>query len=133
MEKNKKERYVMEMNELTKLVIGASIEVHKHLGPGLLESVYQECLVKELRSMNILCKENVPVKVVYKGEELEKVFYVDVLVENCLIIKLKAIEYVLPVHKSQLLTYLKLSNIKTGLLINFNVSVLKDGLSRLAN
>ena len=133
MEKNKKERYVMEMNELTKLVIGASIEVHKHLGPGLLESVYQECLVKELRSMNILCKENVPVKVVYKGEELEKVFYVDVLVENCLIIELKAIEYVLPVHKSQLLTYLKLSNIKTGLLINFNVSVLKDGLSRLAN
>jgi GxxExxY protein len=123
----------MEMNELTKLVIGASIEVHKHLGPGLLESVYQECLVKELRSMNILCKENVPVKVVYKGEELEKVFYVDVLVENCLIIELKAIEYVLPVHKSQLLTYLKLSNIKTGLLINFNVSVLKDGLSRLAN
>ncbi len=123
----------MEMNDLTKLVIGASIEVHKNLGPGLLESVYQECLVKELRSKNILCRENVPIKVVYKGEELEKVFYVDVLVENCLIVELKAIEYVLPVHKSQLLTYLKLSNIKTGLLINFNVSVLRDGFTRLAN
>ncbi len=123
----------MEMNDLTKLVIGASIEVHKNLGPGLLESVYQECLVKELRSKSLLCRENVPIKVVYKGEELEKVFYVDVLVENCLIVELKAIEYVLPVHKSQLLTYLKLSNIKTGLLINFNVSVLRDGLTRLAN
>ncbi len=123
----------MEINELTKLVIGASIEVHKNLGPGLLESVYQECLVKELKNKNISCKENVPVKIVYKGEELDKVFYVDVLIENTLIVELKAIEYVLPVHKSQLLTYLKLSNIKTGLLINFNVSALKDGLTRLVN
>ncbi len=123
----------MEINELTKLVIGASIEVHKTLGPGLLESVYQECLVKELKRKNIFCKENVPLKIIYKGEELDKVFIVDILVDNRLILELKAIENILPVHKSQLLTYLKLSNKKMGLLINFNIPFLKDGITRLIN
>ncbi len=123
----------MEINELTKLVIGASIEVHKTLGPGLLESVYQECLVKELKRKNIFCKENVPLKIIYKGEELDKVFIVDILVDDRLILELKAIENILPVHKSQLLTYLKLSNKKMGLLINFNIPFLKDGITRLIN
>ncbi len=123
----------MEMNDLTKLVIGASIEVHKTLGPGLLESVYQECLIKELNRKNIFCKENVPLKIIYKGEELDKVFFVDILVDDRLILELKAIENILPVHKSQLLTYLKLSNKKMGLLINFNVPFLKDGITRLIN
>lgn len=123
----------MEMNELTKLVIGASIEVHKILGPGLLESVYQECLVKELKRKNVFCKENVPVKVVYKGEELEKLFFIDVLVDDRLVVELKAVEQVIPLHKAQLLSYLRLSNKKLGLLINFNVPILKEGITRVIN
>ncbi len=123
----------MEMNDLTKLVIGASIEVHKNLGPGLLESVYQECLVKELKNCKINCRENVPLKINYKGDELSKLFFIDILVEDQLIIELKAVEYVLPVHKAQLLSYLRLSEHKLGLLINFNVPVLKEGIIRVIN
>lgn len=123
----------MEMNDLTKLVIGTSIEVHKILGPGLLESVYQECLVKELKRKNIFCEENVPLKINYKGDELNKLFIIDILVDYQLIIELKAVEYILPVHKAQLLSYLRLSNKKLGLLINFNVPVLKDGITRIIN
>lgn len=123
----------MELNKLSENVIGACIEVHKILGAGLLESVYQSCLIQELKNRGLSCKENVPVKVVYKGTELDKYFFVDILVEDKLIIELKAIEVVLPVHKSQLLSYMKLSNIKLGLLINFNVPVLKNGISRVIN
>jgi GxxExxY protein len=123
----------MEMNDLTKLVIGASIEVHKTLGPGLLESVYQECLVKELKRKNVFCKENVPLKIIYKGDELDKLFFIDILVDNRLILELKAVEFLLPVHKAQLLSYLRLSDKKLGLLINFNVPVLKDGIFRVVN
>lgn len=122
-----------DLNELTNKVIGASIEVHRILGPGLLESVYQSCLVKELKNRKIECKKFVPLKVVYKGEELEKNFIVDILVEDILILELKAIEFILPVHKAQLLSYLRLSKIKIGLLISFNVPVLKDGITRLIN
>ncbi len=123
----------MEMNELTKLVIGASIEVHKTIGPGLLESIYQECLVKELKNQKINFKTNVPLKLDYKGDELSKLFYIDILVDDQLILELKAVEYILPVHKAQLLSYLRLANKKIGLLINFNVPVLTTGITRVIN
>ena len=123
----------MDYNEITKAVVSASFEVHKNLGPGLLESVYQKCLIQELRLKGFECRENAPVKVVYKGVELEKCFFIDVLVNEQVLIELKAVELVLPVHKAQLLSYLRLSNKKIGLLINFNVPLLKDGITRCIN
>lgn len=123
----------MDYNEITKAVVSASFEVHKNLGPGLLESVYQKCLIQELRLKGFECRENAPVKVVYKGVELEKSFFIDVLVNEQVLIELKAVELVLPVHKAQLLSYLRLSNKKNGLLINFNVPLLKDGITRCIN
>lgn len=123
----------MDYNEITKAVVSASFEVHKNLGPGLLESIYQKCLIQELRLKGFECRENAPVKVVYKGVELEKCFFIDVLVNEQVLIELKAVELVLPVHKAQLLSYLRLSNKKIGLLINFNVPLLKDGITRCIN
>jgi len=123
----------MEINKLTGEVIGAAIEVHKALGPGLLESAYEECLCRELDLRKIAYERQKELPVEYKGVRLDCGYRLDVVVGDKLIVELKAVESLLPIHKAQLLTYLKLTGIKTGLIINFNVSVLKDGVQRISN
>lgn len=128
------QRYTEEdYNELTSRVIGAAIEVHRELGPGLLESVYEYCLAKEMKSRGIRFEQQVDLSVHYKGERLDKDFFLDILVEEVLVLELKAIELIAPVHEAQLLSYLRLSGKRLGLLINFNVPVLKDGVRRIVN
>jgi GxxExxY protein len=120
-------------NTVCDSIIGGAIEVHRCLGPGLLESVYEACLIKELTSRGLLVENQVTLPVVYKGEVLDKFFVIDILVNESIIVELKAVENILKVHEVQLLTYLKLSNKKLGLLINFNVPLLKDGIRRRIN
>ncbi len=120
----------MKTNKLTEKVIGCAIEVHKSLGPGLLEAAYEQCLSKELTLEGIKFKTQDPLPVTYKGVRLECGYRVDFLVEKTLIIELKSIEKALDVHKAQILTYMKLANIKVGLLINFNVKLLRNGIQR---
>jgi GxxExxY protein len=120
----------MQFDELSNRVIGCAIEVHRALGPGLLESTYEQCLARELNLAGLGFKIQWPLPVVYKGVRLDCGYRVDVLVEDRLIVELKAVEHVLGIHQAQLLTYMKLAGIQTGLLINFNVTVLKDGLQR---
>jgi GxxExxY protein len=119
---------VVEFCESSKRVIGCAIEVHKALGPGLLESTYQQCLAHELRLNNINFELEKPLPVVYKGTRLDCGYRVDMLIDNELIVELKSVEFVKSVHESQILSYMKLAEIKHGLLINFNVKYLKDGL-----
>jgi GxxExxY protein len=124
----------MELNELSSMIIKAAINVHKELGPGLLERVYQKCLVIELKLMGLEVESEVPLPVNYKGQKVDdEGFRIDVLVENRVIVELKSVEKVRPVHPKQLLTYLKLANKELGLLINFNVVLLKDGIKRVIN
>jgi GxxExxY protein len=120
-------------NEITDRVIGAAIEVHRHLGPGLLESAYEECLCYELNTIGLRFERQVPVPIVYKGLRLQSALKLDLLVEDAVIVELKTTEDLLPIHKAQLLTYLKASNKRVGLLINFNVPILKNGLKRMVN
>jgi GxxExxY protein len=120
-------------NVLTERIIGAAIEVHRHLGPGLLESAYEECLCHELHSQGISFRRQVPLPVNYKGLQLDCAYKIDILVEDTAIVELKAVDSFAPVHHSQLLTYLKLANKPVGLLINFHVAVLKSGLKRIVN
>lgn len=122
-----------ELEKLAKEVIGAAIEVHRILGPGLLESTYEKCLCKELELRNIKYKAQEKLMIDYKGEKIQEAYRLDLIVENEIILELKAIEDLKDIHKYQLLTYLKLSNKKLGLLINFNVKLLKDGLTRIIN
>ena len=116
---------------LTSQVIGLAIEVHRGLGPGLLESAYEECLCFELREYGVEFRRQVPLPVVYKSVKLDCGYRLDMMIEDNLIVELKTVERLLPVHDAQLLTYLKLSGVRTGLLMNFNVPVLKDGIRRL--
>ncbi len=120
----------MELNRITENVNGAAIEVHRSLGPGLLESAYEECLCHELTLREIEFERQKPLPVGYKGVTLDCGYRLDLLVEGAVIIEIKAIEAIHPVHEAQLLTYLKLGLWKLGLLINFNVPVLKDGIRR---
>jgi len=122
-----------EMNRLTETIIGAAIEVHRHLGPGLLESTYESCLAFELtqRGLNVERQKELPV--IYKGNRVECGYRIDLLVNSLVVIELKAVEKLLPIHEAQLLSYLKLSGNKAGLLINFNVRLLTDGLKRILN
>ena len=120
----------MEFDELSNRVIGCAIEVHKHLGPGLLESAYERCLSAELTNLDIKHSVQTSLPVEYKGIKLDCSYKIDILVENSIIVELKSVDTILPVHEAQLLTYMKLSGVKTGLLINFNVSRLKDGIKR---
>ena len=122
-----------EYNILSGKIINAAIEVHKELGPGLLESVYEYCLVEELKRRGLICVTQVRLPIVYKGVQLEKEFIIDILVEDKIIIELKSVEIILPVHEVQLVTYLKLANKKLGLLINFNVPILHEGIRRRIN
>ena len=122
-----------EYNNLSRQIINAAIEVHKELGPGLLESVYEYCLLDELKSNGIFAERQVQLPIHYKGRNLGKDFVIDILVEDKIVLELKSVETILPVHEFQLLTYLKLSNKKLGLLINFNVALLKEGIRRKIN
>jgi len=116
--------------ELTHQIIAAAIEVHKNLGPGLLEAVYRSCLALELESRELKYQKEVAVPLLYKNKKIDHCFRLDFLVENKIILELKSLETMLPVHKAQLLTYLRLADKQVGLLINFNVSVLKAGIHR---
>jgi GxxExxY protein len=116
--------------ELTEAIIGAAMEVHRALGPGLLESAYEACLVHELALRGLRVRNQVPLPLVYKGLQLECGYRIDVLVEDRVVIEIKAVEALNPIHEAQLITYLKLSGIPVGLVINFCVPVLKDGIMR---
>jgi len=119
--------------EIGKKIVHAAYEVHKELGPGLLESVYEVCLVKELRNMNLKVESQVKLPITFKGEVLNKHFIIDLLIEDSIIVELKAVEVLLPVHGVQLLTYMRLADIKLGYLINFNVPLIKQGIKRKVN
>ena len=120
-------------NELSNITIGCAIKIHKALGPGLLESAYQECLFYELKQKGLFVEKEKPLPLVYEQVRLECGYRVDLLVEKKLIVEVKALDIIHPIHMAQLLTYLRLSNCKLGLLINFNVPLLKDGIKRVIN
>jgi GxxExxY protein len=120
-------------NQLSKQILDSCMAVHKEMGPGLLESVYQLCLVKELQSRGIQVEQEVPIPLFYKGEKLNKDFRIDILVEDEIILELKAIDDILPVHEAQIISYLKMTNKKLGFLINFNVPLMKEGFNRYVN
>ncbi len=122
-----------ELDHLSKIILDASIEVHRQLGAGLLESVYEICLFKELTNRKIFVQRQVALPVHYKEEQLDLDFRIDLLVANEIIIELKAVEILLPVHEAQLITYLKLADKRLGFLINFNVPKLVDGFKRRVN
>ncbi len=121
------EEHEVKFDELSNRVIGCAIEVHRALGPGLLESAYEQCLARELALSDILFQVQAPLPVEYKGVRLDCGYRIDLFVEKKLIIELKAVEKFLPIHEAQILTYMKLANISVGLLMNFNVELLKDG------
>lgn len=121
------------VNHLTGLVIGAAMKVHAVLGPGLLESAYQACLLHELRKQGIKVEREVPLPVIYDGVTIDLGYRIDLVVENSVVVELKCVETFNPVHEAQLLSYLKLSGIHVGLLINFHVAHLRDGIKRLVN
>ncbi|MBI3740239.1 MAG: GxxExxY protein [Chloroflexi bacterium] len=120
-----------QINSITQNIIGAAIEVHKALGPGLLESAYEECLCHELSLRKIPFERQKQLPIEYKGIRLEAGYRIDLLVANSVIVEIKSVEGILPIHEAQLLTYLRLADRKVGLLINFNVSLLKQGIKRL--
>jgi GxxExxY protein len=123
----------MHENDLARQIVDAAYQVHTNLGPGLLESVYEAALAYELetRGLNVVRQQAVPV--VYQTIEIHAAFYADLVVEDSVIVEIKAVETIAPVHKKQLLTYLKLADRRLGLLINFNVDLIKDGITRIAN
>ena len=123
----------METNEITRKIIGCAIEVHKHLGPGLLESAYEECMIFELQNSGLRVECQKPAPVIYKEKKLNYGYRIDILVEDVVLIELKSVDAFNPVHEAQILTYMKFSGIKTGLLINFNVKMLRNGLRRYSN
>ena len=123
----------MDINKLSNKIIGAAIEVHKGLGPGLLESAYEECLCYELGLREMFFERQKSLPVIYKEKQLDCGYRIDVLVEKSIILELKAVDKIEAIHKAQLLTYLKLSNISLGLILNFNVPVMRDGIVRIVN
>ncbi len=125
--------FTLDINTLSSKIIGAAIEVHKTLGPGLLESAYEECLCHEFSLRGLSFERQKPLPVDYKGKNLDCGYRLDIVVEKAIIIELKSCEKIEPIHKAQLLTYLKLSGINLGLLLNFNVPVMRDGIARIVN
>jgi GxxExxY protein len=123
----------MDINELSSKIIGAAIEVHKALGPGLLESVYEECLCHELSLRGFSFEQQKLLPVQYKGKQLDCGYRLDLVVEKAIIVELKSCERIEPIHKAQLLTYLKLSGLQLGLLLNFNTLLMRDGIVRVVN
>jgi len=122
-----------QLEQIAKMIVNASYVVHKEMGPGLLESVYELCLIEELKRNNLKVRNQVSIPLSYKGVELSKDFRIDILVENEIIIELKAVDILLPVHKAQIISYLKLANKQLGFLINFNVPIIKQGIQRVVN
>ena len=118
---------------IAKKIVNASYNVHKEMGPGLLESIYELCLIKELNILGLNVASQVSVPLIYKGYELSKDFRIDILVENEIILEIKSVEALLPVHQAQLISYLKLLDKRLGFLINFNVSTIKEGIHRFVN
>lgn len=129
----RKVRREMTENDIATKIIGVSIELHKKLGPGLLESAYESALEFDLKDSGLKVGRQVPVPFIYKEVKLDAGYKIDLLVENLVIIEIKSVEALAPVHFAQLLTYLKLSNLKLGLLINFNTKLLKEGIHRVVN
>ena len=121
------------LNGITERIIGAAIQVHRALGPGLLESAYEACLAFELGARGMSVEQQKPLPVVYQGVKLECGYRIDLLVEGAVIVEIKSVESLAPIHEAQVITYLKLSGCKVGLLMNFNVPVLKDGIRRFVN
>lgn len=124
---------LLDINKTTESVIGAAIEVHRHLGPGLLESAYEECLCEELSLRKIPFKRQVTLPVAYKGKKLDIGYRVDLLVNDEVVVELKTVETILPIHEAQTLTYMRLGGWQVGLILNFNVTVLKNGIKRLVH
>jgi GxxExxY protein len=118
---------------ITRRIIGAAIEVHRHLGPGLLESAYETCLAFELRQLGFKVEQQKPLPVIYKEIKMDCGYRMDIVVEDSIVVEVKAIEQLGPIHDAQLLSYLRLSGKRVGLLMNFHVRVLKDGLKRIVN
>ncbi len=123
----------MTENEISKLVFDSALSVHKSLGPGLLESAYEECLVYELKKYDITVEKQKPLPLVYEEVKLDIGYRVDIMIENKVIIEIKSVEALNDIHKAQVLTYLKLSGCKLGMLINFNVPLIKNGIKRIVN
>ena len=123
----------MTENELSNIIIGCAIEVHKQLGPGLLESAYQECLYYELINAGLSVQKEKPMPIIYKEVKLDHGYRIDLLVENKVVVEIKTVEFLNDVHTAQVLTYLKLGNYKLGIILNFYVSVLKNGIKRIIN
>ncbi len=121
------------LDQISRRIIGAAIEVHRHLGPGLLESAYQSCLAFELKQLGLKLEEQKPLAVVYKQVRLDCGYRLDLVVEDEIIVEIKAVEKLLPIHEAQLLSYLRLAKKRVGLLMNFHVTVLKIGLKRIVN
>ena len=123
----------MELNQLTSKIIGAAIEVHKILGPGLLESTYEECLCHELELRGLHFARQRELPIVYKERTLDAGYRLDIVVEGAVVLELKSCDAIEPIHRAQLITYLRLSGLQVGLLLNFNVPVMKDGIVRIVN
>lgn len=123
----------MEVNQVSGIIVDSAMKVHSALGPGLLESAYEACLIRELRKRGLRVEAQVPLSVVYDGETLDVGYRADLVVEGIVLVELKSVETVLPIHKAQLLSYLRLSGREVGLLLNFNVEHLKDGIKRVIN
>jgi GxxExxY protein len=123
----------VDINSLSSEIIGAAIEVHKALGPGLLESAYEECVCHELSLRKLSFERQKPLNVVYKKVQLDCGYRLDLVVERAIVVELKSCESIEPIHRAQLLTYLKLSRMNLGLLLNFNVPVMRDGIVRIVN
>ena len=124
---------ILEINRTTESIIGAAIEVHRHLGPGLLESAYEECLGEELTLRQIPFKRQVALPVIYKNKKLDIGYRIDLLVNDEVVVELKTVEAILPIHEAQTLTYMRLGGWQVGLILNFNVTVLKNGIKRLVH
>ena len=124
---------ILDVNKTTEAIIGAAIEVHRHLGPGLLESAYEECLCEELSLRGLPYKRQVALPVTYKGKKLEVGYRIDILVNNEVVVELKTVDAILPIHEAQALTYMRLGGWKVGLILNFYVPLMKNGVKRLVH
>ena len=123
----------MHENGISKIIVDSCLRIHKKLGPGLLETVYEEVLFYELTRNNLRCKRQIAIPVIYENIKMDIGFRADLIVEDKVIIELKSVENIMPVHKKQLLTYLKITGMKLGLLVNFNVELIKNGITRIVN
>jgi GxxExxY protein len=121
------------LNQFSKIILDAAIHIHKEMGPGLLESVYHHCMIHELSVRGLFVQTMIPTPLFYRGVDLKKTYVIDILVENEIVLELKAIEAVMPVHEAQIISYLKLANKRLGFLINFNVPLMRNGFHRFVN